>query len=81
MGTNKEYFEQKYYHIINFIEDSFEEFLKNTDILIIGNNEKYILKELKKADLSDKIVIDLVRIFKNLDDFKIKCAGYEGIGW
>lgn len=81
MGTNKEYFEKKYHHIINLLEDSFEKFLKNSDILIIGNNEEHIVKELKKVNLSDKIVIDLVRIFKNLDDFKIKCAGYEGIGW
>lgn len=81
MGANKEYFEKKYHHIINFIEDSFEKLLKNSDILIIGNNEEHIVKKLKKVNLSDKIVIDLVRIIKNLDDFKIKCAGYEGIGW
>ena len=81
MGVNKEYFEKKYHHIINLLEDSFKEFLKNSDILIIGSNEEFIFKELKKADLSDKIIIDLVRIVKNIDDFKIKCADYEGIGW
>ena len=81
MGANKEYFEKKYHHIINFIEDSFERLLENSDILIIGNNEEYILKELKKADLSDKIIIDLVRIVKDFNDFKIKCTSYEGIGW
>ena len=81
IGTNKEYLEKKIPHIITLLENSFEEILDYSDVLVIGSNEDSLIRKLEKADLSGKIIIDLVRIVKNPDEFRIKGASYEGIGW
>lgn len=74
-GTNKDFIEAKIPHLQEFITDDLENVIKNSDVLVITNKEKEFSNILDKY--SNKIVLDLVRVWNEID----YNGYYEGISW
>lgn len=74
-GTNKDFIQAKIPHIQHFITDDINEVASNSDVLVITNKEKEFEALLK--DYPDKIVLDLVRAWKEID----YNGNYEGLSW
>ncbi len=76
-GANKEYITQKIPHISKLMVETIEEALDHGDLIIIGNNSAEF-KEAIKNIREDQVVIDYVRILKEIDDAR---KNYEGLCW
>ena len=74
-GTNKDFIMAKIPHLQHFVTDDLDEVCQNSDVLVVTNKEKDFADVLKKYP--DKIVIDLVRQWKDVD----YNGKYEGISW
>jgi GDP-mannose 6-dehydrogenase len=77
MGANKDYIETEIPHIASLICSSNMELIKDSEIIIIGNNEDKFRKDLKYIN-ENQVVIDLVRIVDTSADIK---GEYYGICW
>lgn len=77
MGANKEYIEKEIPHISSLMCVNIDEVINNSDVLVIGNNDKEFQGVLDKGN-AGKIIIDLVRI---KDDIDKNDGFYNGIGW
>lgn len=76
MGKNKEYINSHIPHIYKLLKEDINEVIKESDVLVIGNNSrefKEILPEIPK----EKTIIDLVRI----DNELTTKDNYVGICW
>lgn len=75
MGKNKEFIFSKLPHINEILEEDINKFLKEIDLLVIVNKDKY-LTDLTKSLSKDIIVIDFVgtKLHEYVKD-------YEGICW
>ena len=76
-GANRAYIEREIPHIARLMCDSMEEVVTESEVIVIGNKApefRQVLQQLRQ----DQIVIDLVRILKDIDQL---AAQYEGICW
>ncbi len=74
-GTNKDFIMAKIPHLQHFVTDDLDKVCRESDVLVVTNKEKEFADVLQKYP--EKIVVDLVRQWKNVDyDGK-----YEGISW
>ena len=76
MGTNKEYIDYKIPHISTLMVDSLDELLKDSEIIVIGNNSQEF-RRLINESRDDQLILDLVRI----TDMGNTRENYEGICW
>ncbi len=76
-GANKEYINKKIPHISRLMVDRVEDILDFAEILIIGNKNAEFVKLVEQLD-SRYIVIDYVRIVKDLQKLKVR---YDGLCW
>lgn len=75
IGTNKEYILGKLPHISSLLTDNLEDFLSNSELVIINSKSEKII-EVLKTNATDKIIIDLIYTPE------LKTTGfYEGICW
>jgi GDP-mannose 6-dehydrogenase len=76
-GANRAYIERGIPHIASLMCDSMEEVLTESEVIVIGNKAP----EFRQVPLQvrqDQVVIDLVRIVKDVDQLD---ARYDGICW
>lgn len=76
-GANKEYINQKIPHISSLMVDNIQAVLDHAELIIIGNKSGEFAKVVKNAG-ENYVVIDFVRILKDLSDAGL---GYEGLCW
>ena len=76
-GANRAYIEREIPHIATLMCDSMEEVIAESEVIIIGNKAPEFHQALQRVR-QDQIVIDLVRILKDIDQLD---AQYEGICW
>jgi len=76
-GANKEYIEKEIPHISSLMCSSIQKVLKDSEVLVIGNNSDEFRK-IPQLMREDQILIDLVRIVNGKNETKSK---YEGICW
>jgi GDP-mannose 6-dehydrogenase len=76
-GANKEYINNKIPHISNLMVPSIQEILDHAEVIVIGNQNPEF-RELVENLQSDHLVIDYVRIVKELEKVK---APYDGLCW
>ncbi len=76
LGKNKEYVNSHIPHIYKLLKENVDDVIENSDVLVIGNNAKEFSKILPTIS-SEKIIIDLVRVDKNLTSKD----NYIGICW
>jgi len=74
MGKNKEFLLSKLTHIDEILISNIEDFLENTDLLVIVNADDLILKSL--SGRNNLKIVDFQRM-KELE----KRANYTGICW
>lgn len=76
LGKNKEYINSHIPHIYKLLKEDVDEVIESSDVLVIGNNAKEFAQIVPNIS-SDKIIIDLVRIDREL----ITKDNYIGICW
>ncbi|MBL8125513.1 MAG: UDP-glucose/GDP-mannose dehydrogenase family protein [Pyrinomonadaceae bacterium] len=76
VGSNKEYIEGEIPHISRLMADTMKDVVDNSEVIVIGNNASEF-GEIEKFISSEKVVIDLVRVFGE----KRSEGKYEGICW
>lgn len=74
-GTNKDFIMTKIPHLQHLITDQLDDVIKKSDVLVVTNKEKEFEGLLNKYP--GKIIIDLVRVWKEVDYNGI----YEGLSW
>lgn len=74
-GTNKDFIMAKIPHLQHFVTDDLEAVCRESDVLVVTNKEKEFADLL--ARYPNKIVVDLVRQWKNVD----YAGRYEGLSW
>lgn len=74
-GTNKDFIMAKIPHLQHFVSDDLEAVCRESDVLVVTNKEKEFAELL--ARYPNKIVIDLVRQWKDVD----YAGRYEGLSW
>lgn len=74
-GTNADFIAAKLPHLHEIISDDLDEVCSSSEVLVITNKEKEFNEV--PAKFPHKIIVDLVRQFKELD-YK---GNYEGISW
>jgi GDP-mannose 6-dehydrogenase len=75
-GKNKEYINSRIPHLANLLTDDLDILIKESDVILISNNEQLFTDKLRPV--SGKIIIDMVRINSNDID---KHNNYIGINW
>jgi len=76
-GSNRAYIEREIPHIATLMCDSMEEVLAESEVIVIGNKAPEFRRVLQQVR-QDQVVIDLVRILKDIDHLD---ARYQGICW
>ena len=76
-GANRAYIEREIPHIATLMCQSMEEVLAKSEVIVIGNKAPEFRQVLQHVR-QDQVVIDLVRILKDIDTLD---ARYEGICW
>ena len=76
LGKNKVYINSHIPHIYKLLKEDVNDVIKNSDVIVIGNNAKEFSKILPIIP-SEMIIIDLVRVDKN----KTSNDNYIGICW
>ena len=76
-GANRRYIEQTIPHISSLMTSSLEEVLHDSEVVIVSKKERQFAEAIKKLP-QDRFIVDLVRIFPELDG---KPTNYEGICW
>lgn len=74
-GTNKDFIMAKIPHLQHFVTDDLDDVCRNSDVLVVTNKEKEFADVLQRYP--DKIIIDLVRQWREVDYNGI----YEGLSW
>ena len=74
-GTNKDFIMAKIPHLQHFVTDDLHSVCRNSDVLVVANKEKEFANLL--ADYPQKVVIDLIRQWKEVD----YNGYYEGLSW
>jgi GDP-mannose 6-dehydrogenase len=80
MGANKQYIETVIPHISDLMVETLEEAVRDSEVLIIGNNSPEFAALLSEP--LDKVVIDLVRVPGLTAEWLQQMEGrYHGICW
>lgn len=74
-GTNKEYIESKIPHLQRFITNDLDEVMHTSEVIVVTNKEQEFEDLLDKYP--NKIIVDLVRMWKEVD----YDGDYEGLCW
>lgn len=74
-GTNKDFIMAKIPHLQHFVTDDLDAVCCQSDVLVVTNKEKEFAELLAKYP--NKIVVDLVRQWKDVD----YAGHYEGLSW
>lgn len=74
-GTNKDFIMNKIPHLQHFVTDDLKSVIEKSDVLVVTNKEREFADILQKYP--NKIIIDLVRAWKEVDYNGI----YEGLSW
>lgn len=74
-GTNKDFIMAKIPHLQHFVSDNLDAVCSNSDVLVVTNKEKDFADILQRYP--DKVVVDLVRQWKEVD----YAGHYEGLSW
>ena len=74
-GTNKDFIMAKIPHLQHFVTDNLDAVCCQSDVLVVTNKEKEFAELLAKYP--NKIVVDLVRQWKDVD----YDGRYEGLSW
>lgn len=74
-GTNKDFIMAKIPHLQHFVTDNLDAVCCQSDVLVVTNKEKEFAELLAKYP--NKIVVDLVRQWKDVD----YAGHYEGLSW
>ena len=77
IGANKIYIEKEIPHISSLMTEDLNAIVSHSEILIIGNGSPEFETVLNK-DFEGKIVYDLIRISKDIQNIS---TSYEGICW
>jgi GDP-mannose 6-dehydrogenase len=75
VGANREYIEREIPHISILMRERIDDVLEHADVVIVGNKSQEFRSH--ESQLSSRIVIDLVRIFKD----QTSDDSYRGICW
>lgn len=73
-GTNKQFIEEHIPHLAKLLENTLEELINKSEVLVIAQQNDELIPLLNKY--GDREIVDLIRI-KNVITFK----NYEGICW
>jgi len=76
-GANKQYIEKEIPHISSLMSSSIKKVLRDSEVLVIGNNSEEF-KKIPRLIREDQMIIDLARIVDGKNERKSK---YEGICW
>jgi len=76
-GANRTYIEHEIPHIATLMCPSLDEVLAESEVVVIGNKAPEFGQALQQVR-QDQVVIDLVRIMKDIDHLDVR---YEGICW
>lgn len=74
-GTNKDFIMAKIPHLQHFVTDNLQSVIEGSDVLVVTNKEKEFADILQ--NYPGKIIIDLVRAWKDVDYAGV----YEGLSW
>ena len=77
VGANRRYIEQTIPHISSLMTASVQEVLDTSEVIVISKKGPQFAEAIRKLP-EDRVVIDLVRLFPDLNE---KPAQYEGICW
>jgi GDP-mannose 6-dehydrogenase len=77
-GANRAYIEREIPHIATLMCGSAEEVMLESEVIVIGNKAPEFRHVLDQWVRPEQTIIDLVRIWENLDQLDAK---YEGICW
>ncbi len=77
LGANKKYINESIPHIGELMVDDCEVMIKNSEVIIVGLNDKELIEVIKKMVRPDQIVFDLVNF---PDHVKLDCD-YRGVCW
>ncbi len=74
-GTNKDFIMAKIPHLQHFVTDDLDAVCRESDVLVVTNKEAEFAEVM--ARYSKKIIVDLVRQWKEVD----YAGHYEGLSW
>jgi len=77
LGANRRYIEQHLPHIGQLLRGDIQAVISESDVLIVGLNERRVFDALKRHVRKDQIVLDLV----NVPDRAALPAAVEGLCW
>lgn len=77
IGANKRYIEESIPHISSLMVETCQNVIQDADIVIVGLNDKAVLKDFYQYIRDDQVVLDLV----NLPDREKLGAQYKGVCW
>ena len=76
MGANKEFIEKEIPHISRLMTPDVQTVLDHSELVLVGNRSEEFLR-IADDEFSGRIVIDLVRLFKE----RRSDGTYQGISW
>jgi GDP-mannose 6-dehydrogenase len=76
-GANRRYIEQTIPHISSLMAPSLREVLDSSEVVLVSKKGNQFAEAVRQLP-SDRIVVDLVRLF---DNTHVKSITYEGICW
>lgn len=76
VGANRRYINERIPHIASLFLESLDDLLKDSELLVIANQDDQF-KRLLKESRDDQIILDLVRI----TDGPSRRSNYQGLYW
>jgi GDP-mannose 6-dehydrogenase len=76
-GANKQYMEAHIPAFQTVLKDNLKLVIKESEVVVIINDEVEYIEELKSLNLNEKTIVDMVRIGGPLSCL----TGYKGINW
>ena len=77
LGANKHYINESIPHIAELMVDDCEEMIRNSEVLVVGLNDKVIVDLIHKIVRAEQIVLDLV----NIPEHETLDCDYRGVCW
>jgi GDP-mannose 6-dehydrogenase len=77
LGANRKFIETHVPHIGGLIRDDLDAVVNDSDVLVVGLNDKQTIEALKRLARPDQVLIDVVHIGEHAG----MGAGYVGLSW